>query len=88
MRFTIPLTLFFAALAIAAPAAEADNESGAAVSEDPALADAQRCRPGYRQTATVTTEVTVASGPAGLTTASELPHTHQNDCWVAEGHSD
>lgn len=49
MRFTIPLTLFFAALAIAAPAAEADNDVDAAVSEDPGLADAQRCRPGYRQ---------------------------------------
>ncbi|OJJ71033.1 hypothetical protein ASPBRDRAFT_55683 [Aspergillus brasiliensis CBS 101740] len=49
MRFTIPLTLFFAALAIAAPAAEADNDAGAAVSEDTTLADAQRCRPGYRQ---------------------------------------
>lgn len=49
MRFTIPLTLFLAALAIAAPAAEADNDVDAAVSEDPGLADAQRCRPGYRQ---------------------------------------
>ncbi|GAA82921.1 hypothetical protein AKAW_01036 [Aspergillus luchuensis IFO 4308] len=79
MRFTIPLTLFFAALAIAAPAAEADNDVDAAVSEDPGLADAQRCRPGYRQcmdvTATVTTEVNVASGLAGLTTASVAPYT-------------
>ncbi|PYH73579.1 uncharacterized protein BO88DRAFT_449450 [Aspergillus vadensis CBS 113365] len=88
MRFTIPLTLFFAALAIAAPAAEADNDVDAAVSEDPGLADAQRCRPGYRQTATVTTEVNVASGPAGLTTASDLPHTHLIDCRVVSRHSD
>lgn len=33
MRFAIPLALFFAALAIAAPAAGADNDAGAAVSE-------------------------------------------------------
>ncbi|RAK97601.1 uncharacterized protein BO80DRAFT_467645 [Aspergillus ibericus CBS 121593] len=50
MRFTIPLVLLFASLAIAAPAAEADNDADIAVAdEEPAPVDVQACRKGYRQ---------------------------------------
>ncbi|PYI06479.1 hypothetical protein BO78DRAFT_418653 [Aspergillus sclerotiicarbonarius CBS 121057] len=50
MRFTIPLALFLASLALAAPTAEADNDADVAASDaDPAPVDAQACRRGYRE---------------------------------------
>ena len=47
MRFTVPLTLFLASLALAASPVEAEND--VVTDAEPAPVDAQYCRKGYDQ---------------------------------------